>query len=671
MDTLLLIARLALAAVFVVAGVAKLLDLPGSRQAIQNFGVPERFAKPGGVLLPIAEITIGLLLLPVTTAVYAAIAAALLMLLFIGAIAYNLSRGNSPDCHCFGQLHSAPAGPTTLARNGVFAAVALFIVIAGWDDAGTSLVGWADDMSGFEWLVLALGIVLLAGLIVEGWLIVHMLGQNGRLLLKVDELEERLGQIGQGGLAAAAAAPKPANAQPARGLPVGSPAPAFKLEGIHGETMTLDALRAMGKPVMLVFSDPGCGPCNALMPDVAKWQQEHAGAFTTAVVSRGKAEANQEKAEKSGLNLVFLQKDREVSEAYKALGTPSAVLVNRDGTIGSPVEGGAERIRELVRTLTGAAAQAPKAVLPVAAAPVGNGQGRPGGAAANGGARQPAPAKLEVGADAPDLQLEDLSGKPVALSDFKGQETVLIFWSPTCGFCKRMADDITAWEKDKPKKAPRAVIITSGDPELNRAFGFASPVLMDQQTSAMKAYGTSGTPTAIKIDRNGKVASDVRVGQPGVMSLLKNEPAPAAPAAPPAPKSLQIGEPAPAVKLADIDGKPFDLATLKGQKAAVVFWNPGCGFCKRMVDDLKAWEAQRPADAPQIVLVSTGTVEANKEMGLSSTLLIDQGFQVGRSFGASGTPSAVLIDEDGRIASGVAVGAPRVLELAGAPQPVQ
>jgi hypothetical protein len=63
-------------------------------------------------------------------------------------------------------------------------------------------------------------------------------------------------------------------------------------------------------------------------------------------------------------------------------------------------------------------------------------------------------------------------------------------------------------------------------------------------------------------------------------------------------------------------------------------------------------------------------VDANKEMGLSSTMLIDQGFQIGRSFGASGTPSAVLIDEEGRIASGVAVGAPRVLELAGAPQPV-
>jgi hypothetical protein len=38
---------------------------------------------------------------------------------------------------------------------------------------------------------------------------------------------------------------------------------------------------------------------------------------------------------------------------------------------------------------------------------------------------------------------------------------------------------------------------------------------------------------------------------------------------------------------------------------------------------------------------------------------------VGRAFGASGTPSAVLVNEHGRIASEVAIGAPSVLELLG------
>jgi hypothetical protein len=66
------------------------------------------------------------------------------------------------------------------------------------------------------------------------------------------------------------------------------------------------------------------------------------------------------------------------------------------------------------------------------------------------------------------------------------------------------------------------------------------------------------------------------------------------------------------------------------------------------------------------LFVSAGTEEANREMGLASTVVLDQQFSVGQAFGASGTPSAVLVDAKGKIASEVAVGAPSVWELAGA-----
>jgi protein-disulfide isomerase len=98
----------------------------------------------------------------------------------------------------------------------------------------------------------------------------------------------------------------------------------------------------------------------------------------------------------------------------------------------------------------------------------------------------------------------------------------------------------------------------------------------------------------------------------------------------------------------------------------VVFWNPGCGFCQQMLPDLKEWEANPPEGAPKLLLVSAGTEEANREMGLISPVVLDQNFAIGREFGAGGTPSAVLVDAAGRVASEVAVGAPAVLELAGA-----
>ena len=63
---------------------------------------------------------------------------------------------------------------------------------------------------------------------------------------------------------------------------------------------------------------------------------------------------------------------------------------------------------------------------------------------------------------------------------------------------------------------------------------------------------------------------------------------------------------------------------------------------------------------------SAGTVEENKALGLRSTVVLDRVFNAGHAFEASGTLSAVLVDEEGNVASEVAVGAPAVLALAGA-----
>jgi protein-disulfide isomerase len=85
-----------------------------------------------------------------------------------------------------------------------------------------------------------------------------------------------------------------------------------------------------------------------------------------------------------------------------------------------------------------------------------------------------------------------------------------------------------------------------------------------------------------------------------------------------------------------------------------------------MLPEIKQWEENRPEGAPKLLFVSAGTEEANRDMKLSSKVVLDQQFAAGRAFGASGTPSAVLVDAEGRIASEVAVGAPAVLGLAGA-----
>lgn len=648
MDAALLVARLILFGVFAVAGVAKLLDREGSREALEGFGVPKNLAAPGGFLLPIAEIAVALLLLPVGTARYAAIGALLLTLAFIGGISFNLAKGRTPDCHCFGQLHSEPAGVTTLIRNAALAVLALFVIVEGWNDAGWSLVGWLGDLSRFEIFLGLVSLVLIAAVAAEGWLLVHLLGQNGRVLLRLDQFEQALAD---GGTIPAQAAPQPnAIKPPLAGLAVGVPAPAFKLEGLHGETSTLDSLRSARKPVMLVFSDPSCRPCNALLPDIGKWQRESAQKLTIAVVTRGGVDKNKDKVSEHGLSHVLLQADREVSNDYKAYGTPAAVIITADGLVDSPVSGGADAIRALYATAAGeAVAPAPAAAAPKLA-PV------------------PAAAVVSrIGEAAPSFALPDLEGKMVALEDFKDKETLLVFWNPTCGFCMRMADDLKAYEANPPENAPQLVYVSTGTAESNRELGLSSRMVLDQGFATGRTFGASGTPSAILIDAQGKIASEVAVGAPGVIAMAKGEkPKSAANGAAPAPRpaGLKVGDPAPALKLNDVDGNEISIGGPSDKKSLLLFWSPTCGYCKRMVDDLKAWEKKAPATAPHVYLVTSGSAEENKAQGLKSTILMDDSFATGRAFGASGTPSAILIDELGKVASDIVVGAPAVIDLA-------
>jgi peroxiredoxin/uncharacterized membrane protein YphA (DoxX/SURF4 family) len=505
MNTTLLIARLLLALVFAVAGVAKLADRPGSRQAIVAFGLPGPLAAPLATLLPLSELLVAAALIPTSTAWWGALGALGLLLFFVVGIGANLARGKRPVCHCFGQLHSAPAGWKTLARNGVLAVLATFLVWGGWEgDVGPSAFAWIGALSTAQLLGFIGGVLVLVLLAAQWWFLLHLMRQNGRLLVRLEALEnDRDG---------AAASQNGCRDLPAEGLPVGAKAPSFSLEGLYGETLTLDALRAPGKPVMLLFTDPGCGPCSALLPEIGRWQEEHADKLSISLISRGTPEENRAKSSEHGLRSVLLQEDWEVMEAYQARGTPSAVVVQPDGTIASPVAGGSEAIGALVaQAASGAHIQFP-------ARPATQGEPCPNCGKVHA-ASPTMPAACEIGEPAPEVKLPDLQGKTVALNDFRGEETLVLFWNTGCGFCQKMLPDLKAWEEDPPGGAPRLLVVSTGTEEANRQMDLTSTVVLDQQFSAGRAFGASGTPSAVLVDAEGKIASEVAVGAPAVLRL--------------------------------------------------------------------------------------------------------------------------------------------------------
>src|SRR6266446_9678453 len=504
METALFVIRLVLAAVFLVAGMAKLADLAGSRQALRDFGVPASLSSPFGMLLPLAELAVAGALLLSGSAWWGAAGALVLLLLFVAGISYNLAHGRTPDCHCFGQLHSAPADWPTLIRNLVLSALAGFVFWFGRDDAGPSALSWIGAFTVAQGLELLGFLILLALLTGMGWLLFHILRQQGRLLLRIEAIESRLGEAGFAPMAVQEAG------EERLGLAVGTQAPGFRLPDLYGELITLEALRSAGLAVVLFFTDPNCGPCAAILSEVSRWQRDYVNKLTIAVVSRGTPQANRSKADEHGITHVLLQQDREVAAAYQASATPSAVLIGRDGTIGSPLAQGADAIRGLVARAVGLPVL--RTVSMAASASQRNGQGasvvpRP-------------PTGLKIGDPAPEFSLLDLSGNLVRLSDFRGSQTLVLFWRPSCGFCQRMLADLKAWEMQPPEAAPRLLVVSTDSVQDNQAMGLRSPVVLDQTGMSIGSkFGANGTPMAVLVDAEGKIASDVAAGAHAVLTL--------------------------------------------------------------------------------------------------------------------------------------------------------
>lgn len=323
MESLLLGLQVLLAAVFATAAVGKLLDLEGSRQALSDFGVPQRAASVGGVALPLAELAVAVALVPQASARWGALGALLLLLAFLGGIANALRRGEAPDCHCFGQIQSAPAGPETLVRNGVLAFLAALVV---WQGAGPPLDDWIIARSGAELVAVAMGV----GGAVLGALALALWQANQALR---SELESAWADL--------------ASVPP--GLPVGLPAPSFALADIYGTPRTLESLCARGRPVALIFATPDCGGCRQLLPEIGRWQAALGDRVTIAVVSAGTVDRNRAAFEEHGIADVMLQEEWEVMSDYRVRATPSAVIVTAQGTIASAPAAGGATIEPLLR----------------------------------------------------------------------------------------------------------------------------------------------------------------------------------------------------------------------------------------------------------------------------------------------------------------------------------
>jgi uncharacterized membrane protein YphA (DoxX/SURF4 family) len=182
--------QLLLAILFALSGLAKLADRKGTQKSLREFGAPTALAPALAILLPVVELALAGALVPSSTARWGAAGIFALLIVFIGGVGYNMARGRAPECHCFGQLHSEPAGWPILRRNTLLASIAAAIVVAG---PGINLGHWLSSRSLIEVFALAAAVLVFALFAVQGWFLIQILRQNGRLLLRIEALEDKDG----------------------------------------------------------------------------------------------------------------------------------------------------------------------------------------------------------------------------------------------------------------------------------------------------------------------------------------------------------------------------------------------------------------------------------------------------------------------------------------------
>jgi peroxiredoxin/uncharacterized membrane protein YphA (DoxX/SURF4 family) len=465
-------ARLLLGALLVTAGAAKLWDLEGARTAVRDFGIPTRLSPAVAIAIPLLEIGLGLLLPWTATSRPAAIAAAAMLGAFSVTMALNLGAGRQPDCHCFGRMHSRPITWKTLGFTSALTGVAAWL---GWSEPVPLRLERLTGLFSASELIL-LG-VLVAVCVAAAWIVSLLMHQQGRMLIRLDSLEARLGMP--------AATERPSLAA-AGGLSLGASAPGFQLPSLTGAVTSLDSLLAGGRPLLLIFIDPQCGPCSSLLPEVAQWRIA-VPSVNFVLVSRGSPEEHRGHHLPPGSLLLF-QRDREVATAYRCHGTPGAVLVQPHGAIGSATAMGADAIRALVAPWLGAT-------------------------------RTRAPhAPLAIGSPAPDIALPDQHGRTRSLRDFRGREVVLLFWNPSCGYCVAMLPRLRAWWRDHRRS--RDLLFVTVAP-FDCPGELDATILLAPDFATAGSFGAGGTPSAVLVTTGGLIGSSVLAGETAILKELE------------------------------------------------------------------------------------------------------------------------------------------------------
>lgn len=336
-------------------------------------------------------------------------------------------------------------------------------------------------------------------------LLYQLIKQQGKLLMRLDQVERHLGlkseeAIERGTVALQARQPS--------GLPLGTVLPDFELPDLDDQKVSLRTFR--GKRVLLVNWSARCGFCDLIAPDLARVEAdlEHAN-VQMLLVSHGTAEAERKLVEEHGLKSpILLVKGSAGLEAFENLGTPSAYLLDEEGKVAQPLAIGAEQVPALVDEILPEKTRK-KTRLP--------------------GERPLSASRIErdglkPGTPAPTFTLPEVRGGTVSLDQYRGRKVLLVFSDPHCGPCDQLASHLVRLHEEHRNNGLDLVMVGRGDAEENREkaerFGFEFPVALQRKWEISRRYAIFSTPVGFLLDENGFVESGAARGVDQILGLV-------------------------------------------------------------------------------------------------------------------------------------------------------
>lgn len=292
-------------------------------------------------------------------------------------------------------------------------------------------------------------------------------------------------------------------------------------------------------------------------------------------------------------------------------------------------------------------------------------------------AKTPSPPRgLAPGALLNDFALPTLDGRMVTFSALTGPPLLLALLQADCLYSRAFAQELRGLAREAGWPLP--VLILSGDsadPERLAVFaGLPGALVRDADGQTAQLLRIAATPAGYLVDGNRRTASHLLAGPDTLLAAARGEAAADDTAFPIAVTALAArkersaalvplapGDEAPDFTLPLLGGGAWSLRAHRGRPVTLLFSDPECPPCQRLLADLDGLNDER------LVIVSQAMPSSSDWARLAADLAIPIAIQrhreVARAYGTLRTPSVFTIDATGKIAAGPGIGVAAALAI--------